>query len=143
MSYGQVPVDRITGLSQSTGNNSAAIMSQRAVGEAIETVRESVVANASIGINQQLLNLTMGRKLGVTYRNETTRPIFVMVSVSMTGDASNQLRVNNSIVSMMGSQFNAGAFKTFTHHAIIPAGSSYQLASDGGQNDIFLWLELR
>ncbi|CDH07257.1 hypothetical protein XBO1_2620001 [Xenorhabdus bovienii str. oregonense] len=115
----------------------------KSVNREINTVRDSVIANASIGINQQFLNHTDGRKIGVAYRNETGRPIWVMVSVSMTGESSNHLRVNNAIVSMMGSHFTAGAFKTFTHTAIVPAGYEYSLVSEGGQNDIFLWLEMR
>lgn len=94
------------------------------------------IANA-LGVGQTWQNVTSGRSIGVTYTNNTTKPIQVMIVVS-SGPSSggNSLVINGVTVAT----FNVHSSMTAPFSFIVPAGHTYRI---NVSSTIASWSELR
>lgn len=97
-------------------------------------IAASVIANPPIGVNQSWQDMTASRAKGVTYTNNTGRPIDLFIAFDPSG--------GSSVLTITGHPFgvadNNGTFVSM----IIPAGGTYSL-SDWGIASPMKWLELR
>lgn len=87
-----------------------------------------------IGIDQSWRDMTASRAKGVTYTNNTGRPIQIFIKFDPFG--------NTSVLSINGHNFNVSESTSEIVSAIIPAGGTYSL-SDWGYPTTQKWLELR
>lgn len=113
------------------GSADERIANTRFVSSAISA---SVIANPPIGVNQSWQDMTALRAKGVTYTNNTGRPIELFIAFDPNGSLS--------VLTIAGHPFrfedNNGEFVSM----IIPAGGTYSL-SDWGTASAMKWLELR
>jgi microcystin-dependent protein len=96
-----------------------------------------------IGVGQTWQNVTSTRTQGVTYTNQTSKPIQVSIYCQVQGinQASMTLTVGGVIVATMGHNtagYNLGSYQTLT--AIVPTGTTYSVSGTG---TISNWSELR
>ena len=93
----------------------------------------------SFGIGQIPTNVTGSRAKGVTYTNNTGRPILVSVVCSNSdGDSGSSLYVNGVLVSKWRPDYGTRGASTLT--GVVPNGGNYSLTSGGG---IEYWMEQR
>lgn len=100
----------------------------------VTSASEATVVNNSIGVGQTWQDVKASRSSGVTYTNNTGRPIMVSVSQqSPNGNA--QFYINGVIVGQVGGDLNNGQVFSF----IIPDQNTYKCNSP----IIDYWWELR
>lgn len=87
-----------------------------------------------IGVGQTWQDVTASRAAGVTYTNNTGRPIQVMITVTVSTQTSN-FSINGTVVATIA---NNGYIDYAPFSAIIPNGSTYSVSLG-----IFRWWELR
>lgn len=93
----------------------------------------------TFGVGQTWQDVTASRAGGVTYTNSTGKPIFVCVSIPVSGTAGSlTLTVNSIAVSRFN---NANTSAQGTASAIVPNGVSYSVSVGAGS--ISVWAELR
>lgn len=100
----------------------------------VNTVRPSTLPFVNLmdlGQNQNWINLTNERISGVTYRNDTGRPI--LVNVSETTNATSVFTVDGQIVGQ-----NSGINGDSTISIVVPPNSTYSCTGV-----IIFWAELR
>ena len=91
------------------------------------------------GIGQTWQDMTASRAIGVTYLNNTGKPIEVIVSIGITNTLNDKFfNINGVIIGVVPGNSTTGSnIWTF----IVPNGSTYSL---GGSNySIVKWMELR
>lgn len=102
-------------------------------------VQTSAANNPAVGVGQTWQNFrspTVRRDKGVTYTNDTGRPIQIAVSVS-TGNGGSNFYINGVVVAVQGGDLN----NTNTYQFIIPANNTYRLDQVAG--GVAAWWELR
>lgn len=111
--------------------------------ELITTANVGSYTSSGLGYDQTWRSLVIGtdRSNGVTYINNTSKPI--LVNIVSNGDGvgswSGDFYVDGIVVGGMSSTGNYGQQKTIS--AIIPIGSEYRYSYTN--NGIYAWLELR
>ena len=119
----------------STNTNQALTAAQ---GKVLKDTLDTTVSS-SFGVGQTWQDVTSSRSVGVTYTNNTGKPIMVsIVTSSQSGIDNHYLYVGNVIVSGYLDQTN-GDHTPFS--AIVPNGSTYRLTTGSGQ--LVRWVELR
>ncbi|WP_317696688.1 hypothetical protein [Serratia sp. UGAL515B_01] len=116
MTSGSVPAARVTNLSQTTGASNTAIMSQKAVTDAVGQ-------NASLGLYQLWHDVTASRAVGSSYSNNSNRPIMVAMCVRNV-----PLGLYASSIVVQGIEFSAGSNTAGEHRfisVIVPPGQTY------------------
>lgn len=91
------------------------------------------------GVNQTWQNVTSSRKAGVTYTNNTSKPIYVSIRQIMSNWGANSLYVDDILISTTGSKTGVGYWAQM--EAIVPPGSTYKMGTDLVRS--FQWNELR
>ncbi|MEY0142537.1 phage tail protein [Providencia rettgeri] len=147
---------------QVTGNSTSNIISQKGVTDLANTkfdkssvvqsvgtseinvISQKALTNALIGFNQKFEDVKSQRKKNVLYTNSTSKPIYIMVSVSslttITG-VDLLLYIDGAAFKVIGGgSANNGTFKGAHLSAIIPPSSTYKIESSF---DIESWGELR
>jgi hypothetical protein len=95
---------------------------------------------APLGVGQRWYG--MSRACGVTYVNDTGRPIQVMINVSITSRGGNaRFYVNGAQLGYAGNGSSTDNNATFSY--VIPAGSSYYVGCTGARTGVSFWSELR
>lgn len=117
-----------TNVVQTTGTSTTAVMSQTAVTDIV------------IGIGQKWGNFTTQRVVGTTYKNTTSKPIFVSVTHGESG-SYNELYVDNVLVAKGWFVTELGLYSSL--QTIVPPGSTYYVKKTGEDNELDLWSELR
>lgn len=160
LTKGTVPVGRLSGLSQTTGSSTTAVMSQKATTDAINNAKTTIVQTtgtsttsvmsqnsttnaiytaSSIGISQAWIDMTSSRTAGINYTNSTGRPIVVSMNVKNVPSG-----LFASSITVDAFEISAGSSISGEHRyisAVVPPGGIYMykpLASTG-----FTFLELR
>jgi len=87
-----------------------------------------------IGIDQSWQDMTASRAKGVTYTNNTGRPIQIFINFDPDGGLS--------VLRIAGHNFNVSDSSSEFVSAIIPAGTTYSLSA-WGLASTMKWLELR
>lgn len=113
------------------GSADERIANTRFVSSAISA---SVIANPPIGVNQSWQDMTASRAKGVTYTNNTGRPIELFIAFDPNGSLS--------VLTITGHPFSVADNNGVFVSMIIPAGGTYSL-SDWGIASAMKWLELR
>jgi hypothetical protein len=102
---------------------------------------ETLVGGGVLGVGQtwQYMHTTTGlRASGVTYTNDTSKPIIVNVQYTGTGLISLYINVDDLQVQRFTSiTDNTSA----TVSAVVPVGSTYKIGNTGGT--LYIWIELR
>ncbi|MEX9846410.1 phage tail protein [Providencia rettgeri] len=147
---------------QVTGNSTSNIISQKGVTDLANTkfdkssvvqsvgtseinvISQKALTNALIGFNQKFEDVKSQRKKNVLYTNSTSKPIYIMVSVSSLTTITGVyllLYIDGAAFKVIGGgSANNGTFKGAHLSAIIPPSSTYKIESSF---DIESWGELR
>lgn len=88
-----------------------------------------------IGFGQTYQNVTASRSPGITYTNDTGRPIFVCVIVTYVSNGTASLSVDGLVVQSIN--HGLSGFTT-SISVLVPSGSTYAFAGQRNQ-----WFELR
>lgn len=99
-----------------------------------QSISNAVSANPPIGVGQSWQDMTASRSKGVTYTNNTGRPIELFIAFDPNGGLS--------VLTITGHPFNVADNNGTFASMIIPAGGTYSL-SDWGIASAIKWLELR
>lgn len=95
-----------------------------------------------VGQGQTWQNVTGSRSLGVTYTNNTGKPIIVLISTTLGGNEMASIYANVSGVSMtIGRDGSAGTFGG-VGNILIPTSATYSITI-GGPVGLSTWHELR
>ena len=97
-------------------------------------VTTAIAANPAIGVKQAWQDMTASRAKGVTYTNNTGRPIQIFINFDPDG--------GKSVLKIAGHNFNVTDNSSEFVSAIIPAGTTYSLSA-WGLASTMKWLELR
>jgi len=98
----------------------------------------ALAALQSIGYGQIWTDLTSSRVAGTTYFNTTSRPIFILVNITLTGGSySTSLTVNGTIIGSVAIGVNQSCLLP----ALISPGESYSVSISSGS--ITRWFEKR
>ncbi|WP_419866964.1 hypothetical protein [Citrobacter werkmanii] len=157
---GIIPVARLDGLSGGTGSSTTAVMHQKAVTDAINNAKTTVVQlvgtsttsvmsqnavtslvndAASVGVNQLWNDVTSSRTVGINYTNTTGRPIMIAMNVKNVTAG-----LFASSIFVQGIELSAGSTVSGEHRfisAIVPPGQVYRYQPLASSN--FVLLELR
>lgn len=157
---GIIPVARLDGLSGGTGSSTTAVMHQKAVTDAINNAKTTVVQlvgtsttsvmsqnavtslvndAASVGVNQLWNDVTSSRTVGINYTNTTGRPIMIAMNVKNVTAG-----LFASSIFVQGIELSAGSTVSGEHRfisAIVPPGQVYRYQPLASSN--FILLELR
>jgi len=109
-------------------------------GDMIVTGEFKVNGSGILGIDQNYVDVSNQRALGVTYTNTTGRPIVIIVQAmgNGTNNQSNYIIVDNVVVADTGT----GGVAWHRMQAIIPNGSEYRVFSEY-ETRFNSWVELR
>lgn len=94
-----------------------------------------------IGFGQTWQNVTGSRSSGITYTNDTGRPIQLSIMYSGSGNTDSFTFSINGVVVFSASNV-AGASTVSCNH-IIPSGSTYLVTISGSTGGTLTWFELR
>ncbi|MGX8902670.1 hypothetical protein ACWQXT_24540 [Citrobacter werkmanii] len=157
---GIIPVGRLDGLSGNTGSSTTAVMHQKAVTDAINAAKTTVVQSvgtsttsvmsqnavtslvndaASVGVNQLWNDVTSSRTVGINYTNTTGRPIMIAMNIKNVPAG-----LFASSITVQGIELSAGSTVSGEHRfisAIVPPGQVYRYQPLASSN--FILLELR
>jgi hypothetical protein len=97
----------------------------------------SIAQSTDLGVGQSWQNVTSSRSLGVTYVNNTGRPILVVVSMS-DARGNNYVLINGVNIGDIDTKATTGDRMTF----IVPISNSYRIEVGLG-GTISTWAELR
>lgn len=101
------------------------------------TQADLTTAVLPLGVGQSWINQIAVRSPGVTYTNDTGRPIQVFIGFTITGaGASAQITVNGNLIQ---SQSSGGAAWMSNFSVVIPNGNTYKYEGVAAN----AWLELR
>ncbi|EMF4353464.1 hypothetical protein AAEZ94_001388 [Providencia rettgeri] len=107
-------------------------------------ISQKGATDLAIGFNQKFEDVKSQREKNVLYTNSTSKPIFIMVSVSsLTTTTGVDLRLYIDGVEFKvigGGSANSGTFKGAYISAIVPSSSTYKVVSGA---EIESWGELR
>lgn len=146
-----------TGVNTSTGSGSTVLStSPTLVTPALGTPSAIVLTNATgtanalnagIGVNQTWQNVSGSRAFSTDYTNNTSKPIFVKVTIYSTGGVSAfslDGYVNGVLIGATTS-YAANANYQICLDLIVPVGSTYKFLTSGtgGTPTIRVWAELR
>ncbi len=111
-------------------------------GESAVTLESSELKQGSVGVGQTWQDVSGSRASGVTYTNNTGKPIEVSIRCVMTG--SNVFATVNvdSTISFVSASKGTTSYQTDSITFVVPAGSTYELVSSNIVS-INLWNELR
>ncbi|KZX36873.1 hypothetical protein [Wohlfahrtiimonas chitiniclastica] len=101
---------------------------------------QKAVTDIVIGINQKWSDVTSKRLPGTTYKNTTSKPIFVSVTHG-EARAYNKIFVDGILVASGWLEGVSGLYSSL--QTIVPPGSSYYVEKTGEANELALWAELR
>ena len=96
---------------------------------------------APIGLGQGWQDVTASRNVGVTYTNNTGKPIFVMVRQGQNAAAGLKLDIDGVEVSEQ--YINYTGFNRLTVFGVVPAGSTYEASWVNSVGTLSYWAELR
>ncbi|HDW3554111.1 TPA: hypothetical protein RMN47_000291 [Escherichia coli] len=99
--------------------------------------------NHAIGISQSYQVMTSSRKIGITYINTQTRPIFVKVKARIDSDAEISINVDGVQAAGGDAANMTGGIQWVYPSAIVPPGSSYVASIAKGWGELIEWVELR
>ena len=129
--------------SQLTGLPSVASAAEIRTGTDDEKFVTSLgINNTVLGIGQSWQNVTASRAIGVTYTNDTGKPIMVNTwtgNVSSTGSLS--IFVNG--VRVIGNQHPSTAYMMSSGAVIVPNGATYSTEKGSGAVGTLYFMELR
>lgn len=110
--------------------------------QAATAAQAKVLGDRDFGVGQTWQDVTSSRFSGVTYTNNTSKPIQVLISCSDTaGQVDAEFYVNGSLI--ITQRYDVGgSYGTTNISVIIPSGSTYRLTLSGGAA-IVKWSELR
>ncbi len=91
-----------------------------------------------VGVNQTMTDLTGSRSSGVTYTNNTGKPIKIIVRLSLGGSTTATLTYDGNAISSFGNTTVGGV--DFTFSELIEDGSTYSVSYSG---TLISWRELR
>lgn len=92
------------------------------------------------GVSRTWQNLIGSRTASTIYTNTTGYPIMVSIGLASAAGAWNpQLLVGGVVVAQTGAVSNIGMYGMVS--AVVPAGATYQIASNGA--NVIIWAELR
>ncbi len=97
----------------------------------------TVAQSTDLGVGQTWQDVTSSRSSGVTYTNNTGKPIQVSISIKDNGATGLSFLVNGNVIVRTGDLYSA----SFPINVIIPNGATYMLSMN--QNTIDIWAELR
>jgi hypothetical protein len=102
----------------------------------------TIAQSTDLGVGQSWQNFTGSRSSGVTYLNNTGKPI--MISVIATGrDAKVTIHVSNVLVVMQSDTYDVTT-NTSTGSTIVPDGATYTVISENKwEVNVTSWAELR
>ncbi|NML99652.1 hypothetical protein HHL24_17130 [Paraburkholderia sp. RP-4-7] len=121
----------------STGNPSNTF--QVAPGTASQ---HAVQLGQALGLGQSWTVLTGSRAAGTTYTNSTSKPIFVMATVSIASGGTASISVNGVVASTTGGPVSPGMAAWVG--AVVPPGQSYVVSLSGTPvPTLTAWAELR
>ena len=99
--------------------------------------------SAIFGIGQTWQNVTTSRSFGITYTNNTGKPIYVMASGGTTGQGYLTLIINGTPLSANGIIVAGSGTTMFAMvSGVIPNGATYSIGKDGSVS-LSYWSELR
>lgn len=115
--------------------NAADVANKSNVSKAINPVDSATIAQSTdLGVGQSWQNVTSSRSVGLTYTNNTGKPIMIAVTKSLRG-TQGYIQVNNINVAY----FHNGD-DGLTNTVIVPNGATYRVT---GITNLLLWAELR
>ena len=107
--------------------------------KALSAAQGKVLGDRDFGVGQTWQDVTGSRSAGVTYTNNTGKPIMAIVSVNDSGVVS-PITVIVGGVAIINVE-DLGALGTTTMTFVIPIGATYRFNSNS--NPIRSWVELR
>ena len=110
-------------------------------GLAVTAVRNYAFGNLGKGQTWQSFNFGSYRVIGVTYTNNTGRPIMVSVGVNYGVGSSMNFSCGGIIIGF-GSNANASGVAS-TNSWVVPSGVTYSVLIAGGAPTLNQWAELR
>ena len=138
---GSIPASQLPSATTSTQgivklNNT---LTSTSVTEALTAAQGKVLNDQAFGVGQTWQNVTASRSAGVTYTNDTGKPITVIVSIRDVNVFSGVLVYVGGVVII--DVDDAGAQGTTPYTFIVPNGSTYSVTAN--LNTIRHWSELR
>jgi len=102
----------------------------------------SIDGNIGVGANQTWQDVTGSRALGVTYTNNTGKPIMVNVQAgSNVANASGVITVGGVV--MTGQAQNLAGVALVMPSVVVPDGATYAASLSAGTSTGIKWVELR
>jgi hypothetical protein len=98
-----------------------------------------IESSGGLGVEQTWQNVTSERALGVTYTNDTGKPILVSVNGETDGTSYFKIYIDGILADIMLNYNQYGIWKSV--QAIVPNGSTYKVTSSN--YGISGWVELR
>jgi len=98
--------------------------------------------NQHFGVGQSWQNVLGSRVFGTTYTNTTGRSIMVIAGVMLSAGGGVTFNVNGAALNYRKCNSN-GTGIDLLHTIVVPHGSSYSVALDGGTVGSNFWSELR
>lgn len=88
---------------------------------------------------------SQSRSLGVTYTNSTSRPIMVLITISVPSQFNSYVffQINGVTVGGFGETSASQPAMISSHSFIVPAGATYAAIRQVGSPAIWAWWELR
>jgi len=85
------------------------------------------------------------RSLGTTYTNSTSRPIMVLITISVPSQNNSYVyfQINGVTVGGFGETSASQPAMISSHSFIVPAGATYAAVKQVGAPSIWAWWELR
>lgn len=138
--------DKTKAILYAVGNGNVGISAQDPTGNWLGDIKHPsngkngtlAIVEQLIGEGQKWVDVTSQRSSRVSYTNETSRPILVLVTAYGENKDVDFL-INNVLVAFLG--YNSAATIARTLSVIVPAGASYKIADAIGNT--YRWSELR
>ena len=110
--------------------------------QALTAAQGKVLGDRDFGVGQTWKNVTGSRASGVTYTNDTGKPIQVNVLIKDTNGAGFSLIVGG--VTIFSLNYDMSAYGFYPTSFIVPIGDTYKVTWAGGySSDLISWAELR
>ncbi|KNZ82482.1 hypothetical protein, partial [Morganella morganii] len=94
------------------------------------------------GIEQEWYDLKNERSVGVNYKNNTSKLIFLFVRLGSSQYQTTEIRVGGKMVGMWTSAGSSGTTSQGAF-AVIPPGATYAVIANQGSSNVLDWTELR
>jgi len=110
--------------------------------EEVQTITGGKTFLGDIDFSQSWQDVTSSRSDGVTYTNNTGKPIFVSITFSNSAGATNDYSVYVGALKV-GYAYKSTIAYIETRSFIVPAGSTYKTVKGGTGIGMTMWAELR